>query len=189
MKRIFKKYFVFSKGFSLIELIIGMFALGILMTITGAIFVSMIRTQGKSLNIQKIQENAQFIFEIMGRELRVANCISTDPACRDNFQRIPDSSCTNASPQTSLIFKHPINGTVIYSLAGQVINRTVGGLTGQLTSNDVQVKSLNFCIKNNAFNDLAQPRITVLIGFSAGIGKDAVSINLQTSLSPRFVKD
>lgn len=167
-----------NKGFTLIELIVAVFIFSVLAMIAGGDFVSTISLQRRALNIKKVEENGRFILELMAREIRVSSPINTaDTACPGSF-----------SPAINI--NHPVNGNVVYSLVGGEIHRIVNGIDSVISSPDVKVSRLNFCISGNAANDGRQPLVTVLLGLKAGEGtKEEAALDLQTTVSQRLLSD
>ena len=173
-----------SGGFSLFEVVLALSIFSIIVTIVGSVFAFLIKTQARALNAQKIQENGQFILETVARELRVANCLSTDVNCQT---RLSDSDCS--VPRNTITIQHPVNGTVVYNLTNNTVTRSVGGLASQISSNGVRIANLNFCIQNNSSSDGKQSKVTIQLMTEAGSGRDYVSAKLQTTLSLRTLAD
>jgi len=166
-----------NKGFTLVELVISVFVFSVLIGIAGGIFVSSLNLQRKAINIKKIEENGRFILEVMTREIRVANPINT-----------PDNNCPT-SPTSTLSFVHPVNGNIEYSLVNKEVHRKVETEDTTISNPDVEVTKLNFCISGNAGGDNKQPRVTILLSLKAGLGKEEVSLDLQTTVSQRGLSD
>lgn len=173
-------------GFTLMELMVAVAIFSTLLVMVGGIFVFAVRLQARAFNQRKMQENVQFILESMARELRVADCISSDPLCASS-QRTSDNDC--AVSNSSLVFQHPLNGSVRYFLQNQQVMRQVGAIVTQLSSSDVQFTRLNFCIDHNSASDNAQSRVTIIMAAQAGSGRELESMQVQTSLSLRFLND
>lgn len=167
-----------KNGFTLIELLVAVFVFSILVTLAGGSFVSTLSLQRRALNMKNTEENGRFILELMARELRVANPINT-----------PDTNCP-VSGASSLIFQHPVNGAVVYSLSGGQVHRQVGGTDTIISSPNVEVARLNFCISGNTANDDKQPRVTVILSLkSGGTMVESSTIDLQTTVSQRVLSD
>lgn len=166
-----------KNGFTLVELIVSVFIFSILVTIAGGSFVSALSLQRRALNIKRVEENGRFILELMARELRVANPITT-----------VDVSCPTGSP--GIAFTHPINGDIEYFRADSEVVRRVGGVNTRISNPDVEVYRLTFCISGNTVGDDRQPQVSIILGLrTPGPAADVVSLDLQTTVSQRVLSD
>lgn len=164
-----------ENGFTLIELIVAVFVFSILVFMAGGTFVGALAVQKRALNIKKAEENAKFILELMAREIRVANPITT-----------ADTGCPGVS---SFSFRHPVNGTIEYFLSGSQVHRRVNGIDTVISSPDADVSRLSFCVSGNGSNDDRQPRVTVILGLKAVNAAEADAFDLQTTVSQRVLSD
>lgn len=167
-----------NHGFSLIELIVAIFIFSLLALVAGGSFVSTLNLQRRALNIKRAEENGRFVLELMSRELRVANPISSlDAVC--------------PSPGSSVLrFQHPVNGDIEYSLIGDSVHRLVNGTDTTISNPDVKITRLNFCLSGNDGNDGRQPKVAILLSLRAGEGqREEANLDLQTSVSPRVLND
>ncbi len=166
-----------KNGFTLMELIVAIFVFSTLFSIAGGSFVSALSLQRRALNIKKVEENGRFVLELMARELRVANPITS-----------VDVSCPAGSSNIS--FVHPVNGDIEYFRTGSEVIRKVQGVDTIISNPDVEVYRLTFCISGNTVDDDTQPRITIILGLkSGGTMVEAVTIDLQTTVSQRVLSD
>ena len=139
-----------------------------------SIFIQIINDERRVLAAQAIQENGQFIMELMSREIRVSQIDG------------PDSS--NCS-RTTLTITHPVNGEVVYSLtAGGVLQRTAGGVVTDLSASDITFSRLNFCVLGSGATDQQQSRIGILASIQNKAGREIITFNLETTVSSRNVK-
>ncbi len=167
-----------KNGFTLIELVVAAFIFSILVMVAGGSFVSALSLQRRALNIKRVEENGRFILELMSRELRVANPITSS-----------DSVCVT-SVVDNISFQHPVNGMIQYSLNGTQIQRQVNGVDTIISNPDVEVVNLNFCISGNVIGDDLQPRVTIVLSIRAGeSGPQSTRIDLQTTVSQRSLSD
>lgn len=69
-----------SAGFTLIELVVAMFAFGLIVVSIGGVAQSVIKAQRKAFAIQSVQESSRYIMESMSKEIRmsVVNSASAD---------------------------------------------------------------------------------------------------------------
>jgi prepilin-type N-terminal cleavage/methylation domain-containing protein len=162
-----------QQGFTIIEVLIASFAFSILALATTGLFIQTLDVQRRAFASQKIQENGAFIMELMAREIRVSQIQNQDS---------PNCSLT------SLTIEHPINGTVTYSVASGVLQRRVGGVTTDLSSNAVTFSRLNFCVIGSGPTDQQQARVAILASIQNKTGKEIQTVNLETTVSSRDVQ-
>lgn len=166
------------RGFTLIELIVGVFIFSILIVLAGGSLVPSLELQRRALNIKRVEENGRFVLELMTRELRVANPINT-----------ADSGCPG-SGGSSLSFTHPVNGSIEYFLSGTAVHRRVNGADSVISNPDVEVSRLTFCVSGNSMADDRQPRVSMILGLKAGgLNSQADALDLQTTVSQRVLRD
>lgn len=180
-KRLAKKKEIASSfkhnGFTLVETFVAILLFSLILSIVGGAFVTALRIQRRAFNLQAIEENINFVIEAMTKEIRVSNRIITadTPNC--------------ATPATSLEFDHPVNGRIIYSLNGTAIQRSDDGVPSNITSNTIEVTRLNFCVSGAAIDDNQQPRITILASIRSAEISQQTTINIQVTLSQRFLSN
>lgn len=161
-----------QNGFTLVETVVALLIFAILMTIVGSAFVNALNLQRRAFNIQRAVENSNFIVESMAKEIRVSQING------------PDSGCP-ASPGSSLSINHPVNGSVTYGLSGTSIIRN-GNV---INSNDVEFTSLKFCVSGTPANDQRQPKVTIIAGIKSLDTSQQAVINVQTTVSQRFLSN
>ena len=163
-----------SAGFTLIEMLMATLVFAIIAMAISALFTRSLGLQRQGIGAQKVQENALFTLELMAREIRVSTFASVQdaPAC----------------DRTTLTIDHPVNGTVTYAYdaANQLITRTVGGVTANLTANDIKVTSLRFCVKGSGL-DGYQARVGIIAHFQSTTAnpQDRVDADVETTVSLR----
>lgn len=160
-----------ESGFTIVEVVIAAFVFSIIGILVGNIFVQSSHLQRRGFSAQAIQENAQFALEMMTREIRVGAITTVDSECSS----------------TSLDLIHPVNGSVWYSLSGGVVVRTEGGVRTELTSTDVNVTKMVFCISGSASNDDRPTRVTIVMNVQNRTGRDIVSVPIQTTVVSRDI--
>ncbi len=164
-----------NQGFTLIEMVVAVAVFSILMTIVGAIFTQTLNLQRTAFSLQNIEENSRFSLETMAREIRVAEIQNPPAACP-------------SSPTSSLLMTHPVNGEIEYRLSAtdNRIHRIVNGIDTILTSEDVNVVRLSFCVSGVTEGDDEQPRITILMSMESG-AKNPQKVDLQTTITTRLL--
>lgn len=142
----------------------------------GGVFVSSLDLQRRAFNIQQAEENASFILESMAKEIRVGQITGPDTVCP-------------ATPAATLSIVHPVNGNITYSLSGNAIHRNVNGTDSVMSSNTVQFTRLQFCISGTGVDDQKQPRVTIIASLRSAKTKQQATIDIQTTLSQRFLSN
>lgn len=160
----------------MVETLVTVFIFSIIIIIIGGAFASALDMQRRAFNIQQVEENSNFLLEAMAKEIRVSTIDS------------PDSNCPSA-PATVLDITHPVNGSVRYSLSGTAVQRTVNGVVTIISSNAVEFTRLQFCISGTSATDQKQPRVTILAGIRSKNTKQQATIDIQTTLSARYLQE
>ena len=165
-----------NAGFTLVETLVTVFVFSMIVVIIGGVFVSSLDLQRRALNIQLVEENSNFLLEAMAKEIRVSTIGSLNSDCP-------------TLPATVLDITHPVNGSIRYSLSGTTVQRTVNGAVTTISSNAVEFTRLQFCISGTGATDQKQPRVTVLAGIRSTNAKQQAAIDIQTTLSARFLQE
>ncbi len=162
-----------QQGFTLVEVLISALVFSIMATAVSSIFVQIINSERRVLAAQQIQENGQYILELMSREIRVSKIENQD-----------SSSCS----ATTLTILHPVNGTIMYSLSNGVLRRTANGVVTDLSASTINFQRLNFCVMGSGPTDDQIPRVGIIASIQNSTGKDTVLFNLQTMVTSRNVQ-
>ena len=171
-----------KKGFTLIEL---MTTIAIFSVIIGAIigiFIAGVRQQKIALEIQTLLDQTTFSLEFMSRNLRMANkelgqgCLS---------QRGLNYEITKGGSGVKFInFLEDSDCQEFFLESGQLTYfRQSSGQTLAMTSDKLEISSLNFNLIGGSQQDDIQPRLTLFleISSSGGIPKS----QFQTTISQR----
>jgi prepilin-type N-terminal cleavage/methylation domain-containing protein len=161
-----------QRGFTIVELLITTFVFSIMSVIVATNFVDILKLQRRGFDAHIIQEEILFATEMMAREIRVSQVQSPD-----------DLNCNT----TSLSINHPVNGPIIYSVSGGIINKTVSGNTFPITSSKVNFSRFNFCIMGSGIDD-EQPRISIIASVRPRNGEN-IQFDMQTSVSSRDLRE
>lgn len=179
----YKFFGSFQSGFTIIEMMVAVFAFSIILTIIGTVFVHAMISQRRVLNAQKVEENLTMITEAMTREIRVAQ-----PTPGGSFfDTMNDTNCP-LSPATTLDFYNSSGQHVVYSLpvSPGPVHRSVDGVDSVLNSNSVQFTKLQFCIQGvSVFGK--QPRITILTSLQSTETNQQIKEDYQTTVALRFL--
>lgn len=167
-----------KKGFTLVEVLVAMLIFSVIMIVMVSVFVHSLSLQRRAFNLQQAEENASFVLEAIGKELRVAQITSP----------VTNSNCP-ASPETTLTVTHPDNGTIKYYKQGTDVIREVGGIRGIMNSNTVEFIRLGFCVSGSATGDSRQPRVTLLATIQSKNSDNRATVDMQITLSPRVLSN
>jgi type II secretory pathway pseudopilin PulG len=165
-------------GFTLLETMAATLILGIVVIVFTSVFLDSTNTQRRAFNIQQSEENINFILESMAKEIRVGQIAG------------PDTNCPSA-PADFLSFQHPVNGAIQYSLDADTheIIRSVNGVQNPISSNAVEFTRLQFCVTGTQLNDKLQPRVTIVATVRSKNAAQQTTVDIQTTLSQRFLLD
>lgn len=161
-----------DSGFTIVEVVIASFVFAVIGIIVGNIFVQSSILQRRGFAAQSIQENMQFSLELMAKEIRVS-AINTS-----------DNNCT----ASSLSITHPTNGSIVYALSGGVISRNEGGISTEITSTQVNVTKLAFCISGATAGDNRSPKVTIVSTVQNRTGQDILTVPIQTTVTSRDIQ-
>lgn len=164
-----------KRGYTLIELMVAVSIFSVIMVLAAGSYLLMI---GISRHLQGVStgiDNLAFALEAMTRSIRTGtgyNCagIGDCPTGASTF------SFTDSTGQS-----------VIYSLSGGRIYRSINGVSSPLTEPSVTVTSLAFYARGTAGPpDYVQPYVTVVITGTTSAGKDKTEpFAVQTGASMR----
>lgn len=170
----FKKSGEGQQGFTLVELLITVFIFSIISIIIGGIFVQVLNIQKRASAVQEIQENMNFVLELMAREIRVSKVCPITGQC---------------SSSSVLDMEHPVNGDINYNLQGGQIHRVVNGIDTTMSSSRVEFTNLGFYVSGDDNNDGFQPRVTIVISAKSLDFDSLPEIVAQTTVSQRWLSD
>ena len=171
-----------QRGFTLIEMVVAVFAFSIVLALIGTVFVYALTSQRRIINAQKVEENLSFVMESMTREIRVAQ-----PDAQGVFSTLSDA-CTSASPAfaSTLDFLNSSGQRIVYSLSGNAVHRSVNGTDSIMNSNSVEFTRLQFCVSGVTVYG-KQPRITILTSVRSKDTTPQVVEDYQTTVALRYL--
>ncbi len=170
-------FFKKESGFTLVETLVTATIFGVLVTIVGSAFVSMLNIQRRAFNTQQIEENASYVLEYMAKELRVSQILTEDT---------PDCPAT---PATILHITNQEGEDVIYQLVNGAVHRVINGADTTVSSNTVVFDAFTFCVDGQALGDTKQPRVSLMAMLHSAQSNQQTSLSIQTTLSQRFLND
>lgn len=159
-----------ESGLTLIELIvaIGIFSLVVIMIF--GIFSLAIISQRRIIALRNVQDNIRFTIESMAREIRTGK----------NF----------TSGAGSLSFNNAKGEAVIYRLNSGIVEKSSDGGTNysNVTGSEARVYYLRFYLVGQTAGDGLQPRVTITIGATSQVGNQSANLQVQTTISERFIQ-
>lgn len=157
-----------KKGFTLIELMVGMTIFVIVISVVLSLFMSALTGQRKVLAQQNLQDNARYLLGFIAKELRM-------------------SKIKSVGVNTLIIERH--DGTEVtytFDISEKQIERNDGSTSGPINSDQVLVTG-NFYGSGVVSGDDIQPRVTIVLKLET-IGdkpEERTELNIQTTLSQR----
>lgn len=204
-----------KNGFTLVEMLLSIAILSVSVILFGSVYVYFTNVQTRAMNSQETLNNANFVLEMMSRELRNAVIYDYDVSVQDCNDYV------GAEYDNCILFKRP-NGQLatfasrnpdipnsiypdllyiildcgpVYSTSSCSWSTTNYDAYTDLfltNFNEIQVEDLNFYITPNTDPEVdeltnQQPRITInmLINFYGGRSVGQISQLLQTTVSTR----
>ncbi len=171
-----------TKGYTLVELIVAVTIFAILVAAPTGIFVSSLKGQNRALILREITDNASYVAEYMSRSLRMAlkddldgvSCLSGDNV---NYE-LEDSN-------HRINFKDHNEQCHSFYLENGRIKEERGSEILFLTSDDLEVKQLEFRIYGENQDDDNQPRVTLSFEIEKRGVSNSPAVKLQTTVSQR----
>lgn len=162
-----------SRGFTLIEAIITIVIVGILSSIAALIILEGVRANLKEENLSGLHYQARIAMERMAREIRMTNS-------QGNVGTAAIGTITG-NPTNSLIFTDLTGMNITYSLSGQTLNRTVGGVPSTLATGVTTLQFRHYDIAS-ALTTSALAVWTIDISLTDSQGAD--SLPMRTRVHP-----
>lgn len=165
----------YERGFTLIEMMVAVGVFAIVVTITSSTFITSLKGQQKSIAMQNMADNGRYAMEIMAKEIRMGKEFTSGS---DFIQFV--SNMPNRMGKTVRFSFDAANSQILFD-----DDIGTSGDDEPITAANSVVQALRFTVSLANPND--QPRITIVLGISAGgaTPEAASSMILQTSISPR----
>lgn len=162
------KYKRYNKGFTLVELMVGITIFVVVISIVVSLFMMGIKGQRNLITIQTIQDNARYLLEFIAKEIRM-------------------SVVDNSTAETLNITRSD-GESVTYSFINQRIDRLTSSpsTSGSLNSDQVLIDG-RFYTMGVGRSDGQQPRVTIVLKVKITDDKaeKESEVNLQTTVCPR----
>jgi len=152
-----------TKGFTLVELIVGVAIFSLVILIAVSLLTTALRVQRKSIAIQNVQDNSRYLMGFIAKEIRMSEIKTGD------------------GPSADLSIYHLDHGDIIYTFTGTQITRNGDAIS----SDEVKVQGTFYVDGRGSDDD--QPRVTIVMKVRTTGGKveEQAEMNLQTTLSQR----
>lgn len=183
-----KKY---SKGSTLVELLIAMVVFSLVTIMVVNVFSGVLKDQQGIVDKKNLLDNSRYAMEFMTKELRMAQINSIDPGA--TFRIDGTTSFVNSTSPV-IVFTNSSNDNVTYSLSGSKImrqaknNDTLFDTGNQpISSDEINISQINFHINNWGLSGgpgSSAPTITIFIKAVNLAGTS--SLELQSIVTPRL---
>lgn len=175
-----------KKGFTLVELMVGMTIFTLILAAVIGILISGIKIQRLILSQQQALDQLSFAIEYMSRALRMAKREDGTFACLSNDLSYQNPNSPNIS---SVRFINHLQGDDCqeFSLGGPQGNQIKYSIKINqvredlyLTSSGLTIQALSFKLQGESKSDTIQPRITIFLNITSPL-----ILRLQTTISQR----
>ena len=173
----FKPRAVFHKGFTLIEVIVSVFAFALIVVAISGLFITGLRNQRRSLAYQQLLDQTSYIAEYMGRFLRMAQK-DTGGLCI-----VANSNYAVTRAGLGIKFKNYKDECQEFFLEGGQIKEYKAGNTLPITADNLQVNNFNIAPYGWDQTDDLQPKVTLFLEVEHK--KEGVKVKVQTTISQR----
>jgi Tfp pilus assembly protein PilW len=128
MKKLIKN----NKGFTLFETIIYIAIAGVILVSFVQYSLSVSGSRNKNYAVQEVQANTRMALDIITQKIRMADDVNAV------------AGPTEGNSDTALTLDMPGGGTAVFSIQGSALSINEGSGEVSLTSNKVNITSLNF---------------------------------------------
>jgi type II secretory pathway pseudopilin PulG len=194
----FKKIDIFTKGFTIIELIVAITLFIVVSLVSMGSLLSMLDVNRRTQATESVINNLGFALESMSKSIRVGS----NYHCGNTADITLPRDCAVAGSdfiafESSSGDKTDSNDQIVYRLNGNQIERSDrSGQSGTfvgLTAPEVSVTSgtgLRFFVLGSSSTDNLQPRVVIVLGGQVDFGNNALAdFNIQTTVSQRAIDE
>jgi type II secretory pathway pseudopilin PulG len=205
-RNVFKMNFATSRrGVSLIEMIAATAIFGFVAIISAGALLAMADVQRKAAALRAVQDNLNYAFEMMVKEMRTGTSYHCGTSTSD-FSNTPRDCPVGGGP--SFTFINAPGRTVTYVMTSGRLARfeNTGGSCNiasllalgpppgftclYVTAPEVEINILylTFYVRGATLGDSLQPRVTIILSGTAGEKeKIKTRLNIQTTISQRAI--
>jgi prepilin-type N-terminal cleavage/methylation domain-containing protein len=168
----------YSRGYTLIELIIAVGLFAVVMTLASGAYIIMIDLTRQAQNKATGIDNLSFALETMTRNIRTGT----------NYNCGGLGDCVSGASSFSFTDSNGVD--VTYRLSGTTIQQNKGGTQSILTEPSVVVSSFMFYVSGTvplSAGNYSQPHVTIIVSgsVSSGPGKALQSFSVETGATMR----
>jgi len=181
-----------NKSYTLIEILMAVSIFTIIMAAPTGFLVGSLKGQQKALASQKLFDNTSYSLEYISRALRMAKKeLSTEPATAcllEGSTILYGYNYQITRGETGLKFINYKEECQEFFLEGSRLKESKDGTENYLTSEDLEITSLNFKLSGQAQTDTDQPRVALFLEIKGGKElKEELQplIKIQTTISQR----
>ena len=173
-----------NRGFTLVEMLVAMTIFSIIVSISIGLFVSAIHLHKYDLKYQNLLNQTSYAMEYMSRSLRMA--LKSDGTICTDFSG-KNYNWDNSDPHWIEFVNSSDNKCWKFYLSsnGKQLKINKGGISYNLTSDNLQINSFNISVAGDASGQ--QPKVTFYLDIQAK--KELLpwtpKIKIQTTISQR----
>jgi len=178
-------------GISLIEIVVAVTLFSVVIILALQIFKSIVEGQRSSIAAQDIQENMKYFFEVISKEMRMAQGAHEGIDCGVTPYYKVFNTNASGTDDDELYFENKNGDCVVYQLGADnrlYINRGGSGFE-PVTPDEIIITNLLFHVEDDqsgAFKT-QQPTVTIMLDAEV-VTKDLhkQEIKMQTTISSRY---
>ncbi len=173
----------YSRGYTLLELIVSVGVFSIVMLAATGAYLSLIKLDKQSRSVSDVANNLSFAVDSMSRAIRTGTAYK----CNNS---IGSPNCVGASPPgTSFGFvdnESPTRAIVYQVVNNQVVATINGGTAIPLTDPRIRIDALEFRVRGVGTGDGIQPQVTFNIRGTMVTGPGKVTtFSIQSGVTRR----
>lgn len=175
-----------AKGFTLVEVLVSMSIFLVFTVVSMGIYTSTVRAQRKSLAISRVQQEAQFVMEFLGKMVRTSDI---------DYAAYPGG--TIPSPTTQLVVRDASNNqfNFTYDAGADAVMVSINGDPARpISASTITVTDLQYFITPpttpfpcGGCAPTSQPRATLVMRFGAATGGQSANLLVQQTVPQRSV--
>lgn len=182
-----------QSGFTLVEMIVGVFLFTVVMLVAVGALVSILDANRRAQSNKAVMNNLHFALESMTREIRVGKDYSTKHQGGSDFNFIDKDGCSiyygmiDADGDGT---NEGVGRSVVSTVNPETCTKTdTNDVYIPITAPEVTISSLQFYVYGtDPGPDTVQPHVIIIVRGSAGLTeRTRVPFNLQTFVTQRFL--
>ncbi|MBU1292381.1 prepilin-type N-terminal cleavage/methylation domain-containing protein [Patescibacteria group bacterium] len=158
-------------GFTLVELLIAMFAFGMIIIAISGVSQSVIKAQRKAFALQEVQESGRYLLEAISKEVRMSTINTPEITSTDTL------NITNSKDETVIYNFDGVNG--------KIKKQIDGGIWENISPTNLDLTGSFYIRKSSAPTPKALVTINMKIESPGLRVEQTANIYLQSSISSR----